>query len=233
MLRFEWWGQTLELDANRALLWMEQAAIVMTDPHFGKGASFRHHGVPLPPGSTQADILRLTALMRVHEPERLYILGDFFHTAESRDEETLEALAFWRAEFSEVEVTLVRGNHDRHAGDPPPELAIHVVEDGHRVGPFEMRHAPREDGQIGEEEEDRLDVYTLAGHVHPSVKVRGAGLSAFRAPCFRFGRRTALLPAFGSFTGMANILPAEDDRIFAVGPDEVVELPVAGVRYLA
>ena len=35
--------------------------------------------------------------------------------------------ARWRALRAELEIMLVRGNHDRHAGDPPDDLRINCV----------------------------------------------------------------------------------------------------------
>ncbi|NNM27435.1 MAG: ligase-associated DNA damage response endonuclease PdeM [Phycisphaerales bacterium] len=65
----------------------------------------------------------------------------------------------------------------------------------------------------------------IAGHLHPGVRLHDidAGGGSLRCPCFVFGPRRALLPAFGSFTGLAIVRPRVDDRIFAVGP-EVVEV---------
>jgi len=52
---------------------------------------------------------------------------------------------------------------------------------------------------------------------------RGSGES-LRAPCFLLGERLALLPAFGSFTGMAEVRRGPGDRIFLVGPNEVTAI---------
>ena len=45
-----------------------------------------------------------------------------------------------------------------------------------------------------------------------------------RAPCFHFGPRVAVLPAFGAFTGMHPVRVRRGDRVFAIGPDAVVEV---------
>jgi len=41
-------------------------------------------------------------------------------------------------------------------------------------------------------------------------------------PCFHFGSRQAILPAFGKFTGKVRMKNAKDDRIFAVLQDKIV-----------
>jgi metallophosphoesterase superfamily enzyme len=66
--------------------------------------------------------------------------------------------------------------------------------------------------------------YALCGHVHPGVRIWGAGESA-RLPCFVIGRERAILPAFGRFTGMADIVRVQSDRIVAIAGDALFELP--------
>ncbi len=45
-------------------------------------------------------------------------------------------------------------------------------------------------------------------------------------PCFWFTHESAVLPAFGSFTGGGRIHPGAGDRVFVVGDDGVLEVPV-------
>ena len=56
-------------------------------------------------------------------------------------------------------------------------------------------------------------------------------------PCFCFGRRGALLPAFGIFTGHRVIRPARQDRIYVIAGDEVIDMggggPMAPWRFTA
>ncbi|HEY3532406.1 MAG TPA: DEAD/DEAH box helicase, partial [Casimicrobiaceae bacterium] len=66
--------------------------------------------------------------------------------------------------------------------------------------------------------------YALCGHVHPGVLIEGDDDSA-RLPCFVLGPRRAILPAFGRFTGLAEIAPANGDRIVAIAGRALFELP--------
>ena len=125
---------------------------------------------------------------------------------------TLADLRRWREERDTLEIQLVRGNHDRHAGDPPADLRVNCVDAPAFLPPFVLRHqpAPAEQG------------YTLAGHVHPGIVLAGPGLFRERRPCFVVGEKVAVLPAFGSFTGLGMITPEPGERVFVVAEGEVV-----------
>jgi hypothetical protein len=50
----------------------------------------------------------------------------------------------------------------------------------------------------------------------------GPALQRERLPCFWLTPRGAVLPAFGSFTGSASVVPEPEDRIFVVAGQEVI-----------
>jgi len=114
---------------------------------------------------------------------------------------------------------LVRGNHDRGAGDPPESLGITCVDPPLLAAPFALTHHPRA----------VEDFPVIAGHLHPAVRLSGPGRQHERLPCFWIGERVTVLPAFGDFTGVADVEPVEGDRIFAIAERAVVELGI-GVR---
>ncbi len=209
-------GQSLALLPQRALLWREARTLVIADPHFGKAAAFRAGGIPVPPGTTADDVARLETLVRAHEPRRLVVLGDFFHAAAGRAPETLAEIARWRAAHRELTIDLVAGNHDRHAGAPPREWGIRLHQEPLAEGPFLFCHEPPE-GPVP------AGRHALAGHVHPVVSLEDR-TGRLRAPCFVLGERVALLPAFGSFTGGRSVSPGRGERVYAVGPGDVVAL---------
>jgi hypothetical protein len=49
-----------------------------------------------------------------------------------------------------------------------------------------------------------------------------------RLPCFWFGAEVGLLPAFGGFTGSADVAPRGGDRVFVIADGEVIEVPGPG-----
>ncbi|HWH81107.1 MAG TPA: DEAD/DEAH box helicase, partial [Burkholderiaceae bacterium] len=74
------------------------------------------------------------------------------------------------------------------------------------------------------------DAYVLAGHLHPCVGLSGRARDWHRLPCFWFGTRVGVLPAFGAFTGMHAIRAQPGERVFAAAPDRVFELPAPAPR---
>ena len=128
---------------ERALFWPRAGTLVAADFHWGKGATFRAAGIPIPMGGTGDDLARLDAALLRTCARRLVVLGDLFHARAGRiASRTLAELRRWRDLRSELEILLVRGNHDRHAGDPPADLRINCVNAPAFVPPFELRHEP-------------------------------------------------------------------------------------------
>lgn len=211
----EFAGERLTLLADRAMWWPAQRTLLVADLHLGKPASFRAAGAPVPERVTAHDLDRLAGLIARHDARRLVMLGDLAHDHVAWQQRTLDAFAAWRDQHDAVEIVLVRGNHDRWAKDPPPELHIDAVDPGWRLGPIAMHHEPVES-----------ESPILCGHVHPGVALRGRRASAgLRAPCFWFTQTRGVLPAFGSFTGCAVVRPARGDRVFAIGDGRVIEIP--------
>jgi DNA ligase-associated metallophosphoesterase len=205
-------GEAVRLLPERALYWPRAATLVVADLHWGKGATFRAAGIPIPMGSTSDDLARLDAALLRTSADRLVVLGDLFHARAGRiATRTLAELRQWRGLRPGLEIMLVRGNHDRHAGDPPDDLRINCVNGPAFVPPFTLRHEPAASP----------DGYTLAGHLHPGLVLCGRAFQRERLPCFLLGEHVALLPAFGSFTGLAIVEPGPGDRAFVVGADEV------------
>ena len=215
MLTIRLAGQEAQLHPCGALALPEHGALLVADAHFGKAVSFRKLGVPVPAGTTADNLARLDAALSATRARHLVFLGDFLHSARSHAEGTLALLHAWRARHPGLRVTLVRGNHDDRAGDPPASLGFAVVDEPLRLGPFALCHHPK----------PVAGAYVLAGHWHPCVGVSGRAHERLRLPCFWLGADTGILPAFGSFTGMHRIERREGDRVFAVAGEVVREVP--------
>jgi DNA ligase-associated metallophosphoesterase len=209
----EFAGQTLVLLPQRGVWWPARGALLVADPHLGKPASFRDAGAPVPEAVTRRDLDRLSALIDALRPERLVVLGDFVHDRCAWRDTTMRQLAAWRGGHASTLITLVRGNHDRRAEDPPAALGVETVEPGWRLGPIAMHHEPTREGPA------------LCGHLHPAITLHARRRAdRLRAPCFWFSRSLGVLPAFGSFTGGAVVKAAPGDRVFAAGASSVIEV---------
>ncbi len=210
-------GARLRLLPERAALLVDHATLLVADAHIGKAVSFRRLGVPVPQGTTSEMLVRLSALIDRTGARHVVFLGDLLHSARSRAPATVAAVQRWRARHAVVELTLVRGNHDRHAGDPPADWGIEAL-----AGPLRMPGLDRL--ALAHHPEPVAGAYVIAGHVHPAVRLGGA-IDSLRLPCFHFGTAVGVLPAFGAFTGMHVVRPAPGERIFLVAGDSVRLLP--------
>ncbi len=210
-----WASEIVHLLPACALWWPAQRTLFIADLHLGKAASFRAGGVPVPAGSTHDNLQRLSALIDRHAPRHLVFLGDFMHAASGRNAGLIAALLRWRHRHLNVAMTLVRGNHDSHAGDPPPGIGIAVVDAPFIVGPFAASHYPI----------PNLTHFVLAGHLHPMVVLTGPGRDRLRLPCFLQENQLAVLPSFGAFTGGHAVRQRAGRTLYAVGADQIWALP--------
>jgi DNA ligase-associated metallophosphoesterase len=223
MLRISVAGDDVVLHPSGAALLASHSTLLVADAHFGKAVSFRKLGVPVPSGTTTETLATLSKALEDTRASRIVFLGDFLHSKRSHAPGTLDAITAWREQHSHLELTLVRGNHDDRAGDPPAHLRIRVVDEPLMLGAFALCHHPR----------PVADAYVMAGHWHPCISVGGRMFDRLRLPCFWFGddsgelpqNAVGVLPAFGSFTGMHRIEPRAGDRIFPVAEDTVRAIP--------
>jgi DNA ligase-associated metallophosphoesterase len=210
-VEIDWNGVQLRLLPERALWQPDDGRVYIADLHFGKDAAFRSHGIAIPAAAGQADLDRLSALLRSTQARRLVVLGDLLHARAGMTAAVDAGFLSWRTRHPDLEIVLVRGNHDRSAGDPPPEWRITCVPEPAQEGGLALYHEPPP-----ETVETRP---SLAGHLHPCVTLQGSGRSRLTLPCFWVRPRLLVLPAFTDFAGRPQIFPAPQDRIFVVGED--------------
>ena len=213
--KVQWAGVELHLLPERAIWWPQTRTLFIADLHIGKAATYRALGQPVPGGTTQENLERLSALIVKHSPQQLIFLGDFLHAAAARTLSVMTALDQWREQHVSVAMLLVRGNHDSRAGDPPASLRIGVVDEPYLQGPFALCHYP----QL------HATHFVLAGHVHPVCRLSGRGRDSLRMPCFVAEVGQAVLPAFGEFTGGWMVGVEAGRRLYPVAGNVVWCLP--------
>lgn len=213
-------GTRLQLLPQRAAYVPEHHTLLVADAHIGKAVSFRRLGVPVPEATTAGTLQRLSEAVRATRARHIVFLGDLLHSARARASATVSAVARWRQEHAALQLTLVRGNHDGHAGDPPIDWGVLCVDE-----PFALPGLPGL--ALCHHPDPRPGVYVLAGHVHPAAVLSSGRHDALRLPCFHFGPGVGILPAFGDFTG-SHVLPrGPQDRVWVTTGDTVRRLPAA------
>lgn len=206
-------GEKLTLLPQKGIFLKQQKILLLADLHFGKINHFRKSGIPVPPKANEKNAEVLIDLLNKTKPERTIFLGDLFH---SHYNEEWEVLGQVLKHFSACAFELVRGNHDIMSALQYERNKIKVFEGELELGQFTLTHEPKENIPG--------PAYNLAGHLHPGVWLFGKARQALSLPCFYFGEHQGILPAFGSFTGVARIQPHKGDRVFVVAEGKI--LPV-------
>ena len=207
--------ESMTLLASRAALWKARRWLIVADAHFGKAATFRARGVPVPRGTTLETLARLDTAIAATQPTTLVFLGDLFHAAEAHAAATLSALRAWRQSNAPLDIVLVEGNHDLKAGAPPADLGIRIEQEPWCVDGLALCHHPQ----------FVRGAHAVAGHLHPAVRISGRADDGVRLPCFWLRDGLTVLPAFGSFTGGARIDREDGDRVVAIGDNRLYVIP--------
>ena len=207
-------SQEVLLHGDKVLFVPRLNTLCVADVHLGKGGTFRQAGVPVPGGSTENDLHRLSNLIDELKPTHLIFLGDLFH---SKKNEAWQQLKSWRELHPSVKMILVSGNHDILEENDYTLAGLEVVEEPMEIGSMVLSHHPPENHI----EKEKL---YLCGHIHPGVRVTTSPKYFETLPCFYFHQNVLLLPSFGSFTGLASIKPKKGSRVFVASEGQVLEL---------
>lgn len=215
-LPFQIADQSFLLLPNKTMLWPSHQAILLADTHFGKAATFRNEGIPVPTGTTDVMLKRIGDTIDQNQTQSVYFLGDFCHSFSRYENDFVSELAQWRERYRHVEMTLILGNHDFGQQTLFHQLDLRVVQEPLLIDGIGLCHHP--DTVVPE------GIYKLAGHIHPAVSLTQGGDALTKIPCFHFNETVGVLPAFGEFTGTQRVKPAPSDHVFAVADDQVFPL---------
>jgi len=209
-------GRGALLPASRTLL--------VADLHLGKAATFRRAGIPIPEGSSQADLARLEALIRDHEVARLLILGDLLHAASGCTADVVAEFRAFRDRVPATAVVLVLGNHDVAARRLADELGLDACVSSLDEPPLRFVHIAAA-ATADDDEAMPLGIgLVVAGHVHPRVTLRGPSGDRLADRCFHLDERILTLPAFGSFTGGHAVEITDSGRVWLARDDAVLDV---------
>jgi hypothetical protein len=195
-------GAGLLADPSGALLWPEQALLVVADLHLEKGSSIARFGSLLPPYDTRATLACLEAALARLAPRTVISLGDGFHDGDASARLAAEDRARLAVLVARHDWIWLVGNHDPR---PPAGLGGRSAT-AWKVAGTTFRHIPA----------DEPDGPEIAGHLHPSARVTVRGRRLAR-PCFVCDDRRMVLPAFGAYTGGLDVFDPAISGLFAGG----------------
>ncbi len=222
---FDLAGCHVALDPAGALWIASSRTLVVADLHLEKGSSHARRQVFLPPYDTQATLQALGLLVARRDPDCVICLGDSFHDDGASERLSAGARALIHQLQHGRDWIWLCGNHDPNApsglgGDSAGSI---------RIGTLVLRHEPacragHADGEV-------------AGHLHPSAKIRQRGRAVRRRAFVSDGRRL-IMPAFGALTGGLNILnpafsglfDAGRARVFMLGERKLFAVATAALR---
>lgn len=215
---FNFRDQHLWLSPERSIFWEEEKALIVSDSHFGKTGHFRKSGIAMPQNVFLEDLQRLFNLIQFYKPEQLIVVGDLFHSRTNKEHLLFEK---WRSDFIQLNILLVKGNHDILQSNWYSQVNIQVFENEPlRINAMAFTH----DHADIESFPQHQDAYFLTGHLHPGISIKGRSRQALSFPCFYFNERFAVLPAFSKFSGLALIKKKKTDHVFAIVNSELIEV---------
>ena len=206
-------NQTFTMHCSGALFWEEKSTLVVSDIHFGKVSHFRKYGAAVPQKAIHKNFDLLETIVHQFKPKTICFLGDLFHSSINTEWHLFET---WVTK-TDAKLFLIAGNHDIISPLKYEALGIVVISEIVTQG-FLFTHHP----------EEREGLFNFAGHIHPSVKLKGSGKQFLKLACFFKSNHQMILPAFGEFTGTYSLQPTKDNEVYAITKDQVlrVALPI-------
>lgn len=202
-------GEELELLAEKAIYWKSIKSLLVTDLHLGKTNHLRKNGIALSIDSQFSTLKKLETIIRKHNIQTLFILGDLFHSVLNNEWREFE---HFRLKFSTIEFVLIVGNHDIIEKQHYHSIGVKTF-DYYHIGPFILSNEPIKEHSL----------YNLFGHIHPGIVLKGKARMYNKLPCFYFSETYGILPAFGTLTGLAKIKIEKTARVFGINYPEVIE----------
>lgn len=206
------------MSPDRSLFWEEQNTLIISDLHLGKSGHFRKAGIAIPQKIYITDLQRLMAALYSYKAERLIIVGDFTHSHMNKE---MDLFTKWRRDFSQLQIDLVKGNHDILDDEWYEDNSIILHPWQLEIGPFCFRH---EDKRYQKVYANSKALYTFSGHLHPAYRLKGKGRQSLKFPCFYFRKDSCILPAFSHFTGGYPVEPEKEETVFAIVENEVMKM---------
>ncbi|MDQ3392826.1 MAG: ligase-associated DNA damage response endonuclease PdeM [Bacteroidota bacterium] len=209
-------NQDLYLIPQKAIFWKNKGILIVSDLHFGKAGHFRKAGIAVPALVHDNDFEILDQLLDKYNPTSLILLGDLFHSELNNQ---WNDLSIWIKKNCDLPVHLVKGNHDILPKNLYEFENVIIHEDSQIIEPFIFTHKPIK-------LPIDADLYNISGHIHPAVTLQGKARQQIKLPCFYFGKKNGILPAFGKFTGTSLLKIYKEDLVYVITGKSVVCAPI-------
>lgn len=125
----------------------------------------------------------------------------------------METFGQVRKAFTQCSFELIVGNHDILSETQYNRARLTIHPKQLVLNKLLLTHEPLETTPEG--------FFNLAGHLHPGAHLIGTGKQSLTLPCFFVKADQCILPAFGSFTGLARVRPKTGEKIFVVADGKV------------
>ena len=201
----------IELLVKKGIFFREESTLVLGDMHFGKSGHFRKSGIAVPSAVHDSNMENLVKVLQYKKPRKVIFLGDLFHSIQNREWGYFGDVLM---QFPAIHFILVVGNHDILGKSQYETLGIEVIEKELEMGAFVFTHEPI-DNYSGK-------LYNIYGHLHPGIRLYGKARQSLRLPCYFFKENQGVIPAFGTFTGLAIQKPREEDGVYVITNTEVI-----------
>jgi len=201
--------QNFTLHPSGAAFWQEKKMLLISDVHLGKVSHFRKYGAAVPQKAVQKNFELLTKAVVQFKPTLICFLGDLFHSSVNKEWQLFET---WVSK-QKAELLLVAGNHDIISPLKYEKIDVQVLAELEIDG-FLLTHHP----------EERAALFNFSGHIHPAIRLHGAGRQTLRLRCFFKSENQMIFPAFGEFTGSHTLKPSKKNEVFAIAKDEVFQV---------
>lgn len=205
-------NQNFTLHQSGAAFWEEKKILFISDLHLGKIGHFRKHGMAIPEKAILENFTRLDEVLELFDSETIIFLGDLFH---SKINNEWNFFADWTKTHYQ-KIILIEGNHDiiskQYYSDLNIEVHSELIFDG-----FLLTHHPS----------TRENFFNFCGHIHPGIKLKGLGRQFLSLSCFFRKPQQLIFPSFGEFTGNFYLIPEENDKVYAITNEEVIEIALS------
>ncbi len=205
-------GNQLVLSALKLIYWPSEQSILCSDTHFGKSGHFRKNGLPVPTNIGLHDFALLSQAIEKYPTKKLVIIGDMFHSKANAE---LALFTHWRKQHSELNIVLIKGNHDILPRAFYKSMGIQLIEKSLLIQNLLLCHEPPA---------EPCHYYAICGHVHPAFKIKTKGRQHLTFPCFALENDYAILPAFSQFSGHHILKLNKKTKYFGLYDDNIFEL---------